>query len=98
MIPAGARVAGVTTQILTSLGTTQGLTSFSVGDSLLIDRWGEQHVLTAGAQTDQGDFHTSDWPVYPTDTDVILSALGGLFSGGEVEVTTWTFFLTHRAA
>lgn len=99
MIPGGARVAGVTTQILTSLGTTQGLTSFSVGDGIVMERWGIQSALTAGAQTDQGDFTDSNWPVYPSDTDIILSAIGGLFNGaGEIQVTAWTFFLTHRAA
>jgi hypothetical protein len=99
MIPAGARVAGVTTAIVASLGTSQGLTSFAVGDAAVMDRWGVQTILTAGAQTDQGDFRDGTWPVYASNTHVLLSALGGLFNGvGEIEVTVWYFFLTHRAA
>jgi hypothetical protein len=99
LIPAGARVAGVTTEILTTLGTSQGVTGFSIGDGAVIDRWGTQAVLTQGAQTDQGDFLDATWPMYASATHVILSALGGLFDGaGEVEVTAWYFFLTHRSA
>lgn len=99
LIPAGARVAGVTTEILTSLGTGQGLTAFLVGDGDVIDRWGTQSTLTVGAQTDQGDFLDGTWPMYASATDVVLSAVDGLFSGvGEIEVTVWYFYLTHRAA
>lgn len=99
MIPAGARVAGITTEILTSLGTSQGLTSMAVGDSNSVSRWGTQTVLSQGAQTDQGDFESSDWPIYAGAADVILSALGGLFDGvGQVEVTVHYFLLTHRSA
>jgi hypothetical protein len=99
MLPAGARVAGVTTEILTSLGTTQGLQAFAVGDGNVMDRWGTQNVLTAGAQTDQHNFLDAAWPLYQVASDVILSGLGGLFNGvGEIEVTAWYFLLTHRAA
>jgi hypothetical protein len=98
-LPAGARVFGVTTEILASLGTTQGLSSFAIGDATLMDRWGAQSVLTAGAQTDQGDFHDASLPVYPADTDVVVSAIGGVFDGvGNIEVTLHYLLLTHRSA
>lgn len=99
LIPAGARVAGVTTEILTTLGTSQGLTGVAIGDGTVIDFWGVQSTLTAGAQTDQGDFRNATWPMYASATNVVLSATDGLFDGvGEVEVTAWYFLLTHRSA
>jgi hypothetical protein len=99
VIPAGARVMGVTTEIVTSLGTTQGVSAFAIGDATAMDRWGIQDVLSQGAQTDQGDFHGSDLPIYPTASDVVLSAIGGLFDGtGEVEVSVHYLLLPHRSA
>lgn len=99
LIPAGARVAGVTTEILTTLGTGQGLTGFAIGDGTVVNRWGTQATLTQGTQTDQGDFLDATWPLYAAATDVVLSATDGLFDGtGEIEVTCWYFLLTHRSA
>jgi hypothetical protein len=99
LIPAGARVVGVTTEILTTFGTTGGLTGFSVGDGVLVDRWGSQTTLSAGAQTDQGDFTDGEWPVYSSANDVVLSALSGTFdSQGAIEISVWYFLMTHRSA
>jgi hypothetical protein len=99
LIPAGARVAGVTTEVLTGLGTTQGLTAFTIGDPVVPNRWGTQTTLTTGSQTDQGDFGDPNWQVYTVATDVQLAALGGLFDAtGHIEVTAHYFFLTHRSA
>ena len=98
-ITGGSRVFGVTTEILTSLGTSQGLSRVAIGDASSLNRWGEQPVLTSGAQTDQGDFQDGALPIYPEDTDVVLSAIGGLFDGtGHIEVTLHYFLLTHRSA
>lgn len=91
-----ARIAGVTTEILTTFGTSQGLTGFMVGDATIPDRWGTQTTLTAGAQT--GDAQ-GDWPVYTAASDLIVSALDGLFDAdGRLEVTVHYFILAHRAA
>ena len=98
-LKAGMRILGVTTQILYSLGTSQGLTAFVVGDGLTIDRWGQSQGLTAGYKTEQGQFHDATWPIYATNTDVVLSALGGLFdAAGQVEITVHYFPLLHRSA
>jgi len=98
-IPANARVAGVTTKILTGLGTTQSLTGFAIGDPVIDNRWGTQTTLTINAETDQGDFGDQGWQVYTTATNILLTALGGTFDGtGVIEVTLHYFFLTHRSA
>lgn len=99
MIPAGAMVAGVTTEILIAIGQSQGLGSITIGDGTIMDRWGVQTDLTQGAQTDQGDFQPGPWPIYPTATDVVISAIDGKFdSVGQIEVTVHYFLLPHRAA
>jgi hypothetical protein len=99
LIPANARVAGVTSKVTTTLATTNSLTGFAIGDGTIVDRWGGQTTLTANAETDQGDFADAEWPVYAAATDVVLSAQGGTFgSTGQVEVTLWYFLMTHRTA
>lgn len=95
---AGMRLAGVTSEILTGFGTTQGLTGFGIGDGTLYDRWGIQTTLTATAQTDQGDFRDAGWPVYASASDLLVTAEGGTFDGtGRLELTLWYFYLTHRS-
>lgn len=99
MLPAKAMVAGVTTEILSAIGSSQGLTGFAIGDGTVIDRWGQQTTLTQGAQTDQGHFQPGPWPIYPTATDVVLSARDGAFDSiGQIEVTVHYFLLPHRSA
>lgn len=99
LIPANARAAGVTCQIVTTLGTTQGLTAVTIGDAIVPNRWGTLATLTSPTETDQGDFGDPGWQVYTAQTDVLIAALGGLFDGtGVIEVTAHYFFLTHRSA
>jgi hypothetical protein len=99
LIPANARVAGVTSKVTTTLATTNGLTGFSIGDGTISDRWGTQTSLSANAETDQGDFADGSWPAYAAATDVVLSAVGGTFGAtGQVEVTVFYFLLVHRSA
>ncbi len=98
-IPAGARVAGVTSEITRAFGTSQSLTAFAIGDATLVDRWGVQSTLTPPAQTDQSTFTTGDWRVFTGASDIIVSAQSGLFdASGELELTLHYFLLTHRSA
>lgn len=98
-IKAGMRVMGVTTEVLKTLGLTNGITGFTIGDGIDVGRWGQSTGLVAGAQTDQTQFLDTSWPVYPTDTSIILSALGGLYDAiGQIEVTVHYFPLRHRRA
>jgi hypothetical protein len=101
LIPSGARVLGVTTKIITTFGTTGGLTGFAVGDATSVAHWGSQTTLTAGAETSQRDFTDAGQPINNSAaaSDVILSALSGTFDAtGQVEVQLTWFLLTHRSA
>lgn len=96
LIPAGARVWGVTCAVLTALGQSQGLTGFSVGDSLLVDRWGDTISPREGTETSMVDFNDGSLPIYPTADNVVISAVGGTFNGaGVLEVTAHYDLLTH---
>jgi len=94
---AGARIAGVTTEITRPFGTTNSLTGFAVGDGTVVDRWGTQTSLVPPAQTDQANFQAGDWPVYASGGNAVISALSGTFdANGEVEITAHYFLLRHR--
>lgn len=98
-IHAGERVLGVTMKITTGLGVTGGLTGFSIGDTVTIDRWGTFTTLTVNTESNQGDFTVEGWPVYPASNDVVVSALGGTFDGtGAIQLTVHYMTLTHRSA
>jgi hypothetical protein len=90
MVSPGYRVLGVITEIETPFSTAQGLTGFAIGDGVVLDRWGVQATLTAGATTGQLAFRAGDEPIAgPAAYTVLLSALGGLFDTGSVIVTAY---------
>lgn len=83
-ILAGSIVLVVTTEITTTV-TGSGVTGFHIGDGTHINRWGTQTTLTAGATTSVANIplaHTSN--VIQTQTPIVLTAIGGSFSGGSV--------------
>ncbi len=99
LIKAGDRILGVTLKITTGLGTSAGLTSIQVGDGTVQDRWGSLATLTVNTETSQADFPLSEMPIYPSDTNVVISAIGGTFDGtGVLQVTAHYMRLTHRAS
>ena len=105
LIPAGSPTFVVTTKITTGFGTSQGLTSFAIGDGLVLDRWGIQTVLTANALSGGSDApaanqaHDASFPRYAAAQAVILTALGGLFDAtGAIEISAQTMPLTHRSS
>lgn len=99
LIRAGDRVLGVTLKIITGLGVTAGLTGINIGDGSTIDRWGLLTTLTTNTETSQANFLLPDWPIYASNTDVVLSAVGGTFDGtGTIEVTAHFMRLSHRSA
>ncbi len=97
LIPAGARVLGVTSQVLTAFGTGNGLTGINIGDATLVDRWAAAAAITLNALTEQGSFQEGSWPIYASATDVLVSAVGGTFTAvGQLQVTVHYTLLTHR--
>jgi hypothetical protein len=90
MVPPGYRCLGVTSTITSSFGLSGGLTTLSIGDSVLLNRWGGSLPTTAGAQTNQLQFQAGDQPIPTVAYAVLISAQGGLFdSSGEIHVTAY---------
>lgn len=85
--PAGAKIHGATVKVLSNLGTSNGLTSFDVGDSILSDRWASAVAITANTETTSNDFSDADEPIVGANYQVLLTQNGGNFDGtGEIEV------------
>lgn len=90
MAPAGYRVKGVTSTVTTSFGTSGGMSTISIGDAMLLDRWGGGFPPDVGAQTGQLQFHGGDEPIATTAYSVLISAQGGMFDGtGVIHLTCY---------
>lgn len=105
LIPAGARVLGVTCKITTGFGTSGGLTAIACGDGGVIDRFGVSAALTTNSLIGGSDapaaaqMHDYSMPIYPTATAVVLSAIGGLYDAtGVIEVSVQYLLMNHRSA
>lgn len=95
-IEAGWRVAGVTAEILQTFGNTGGLENIAIGDSGSYSRWGSLIERTAGTITSPSDFEGDTLPLYTTATDILITAIGGLFDAtGQIELKVHYFTLAH---
>lgn len=87
LIPDGAWVVGVSTRITTALGTTNGTTSYTVGDGSDADRWGDSGAVTLGTTTNNTDATADATGMFTSANDVVLTAVGGNFDGdGDIRV------------
>lgn len=85
-IPAGARVHDVFAHNNSAFGSSGGMTAYNIGDGVTVDMWGVNQ-LAQNAENSQAGFHSGDLPIYAVATDVVLSAIGGLFDGsGQAQV------------
>lgn len=80
LIPAGVRCSKVVYQCTVGFGTSRGLTSLSVGDAALVDRWGGALGITLGTTSGYGYGLVGDVET-GTALDVIVTANGGPFDG-----------------
>jgi len=96
LIPAGARVLGVTTKQVVTPGATNSLTGFDVGDAVFLDRWGSGIAIADGAKTTQADFTDDDQPLYKTAADVIITGDQNFDGTGIIEVRAHYYLLTHE--
>lgn len=78
-------VLGVTIYVKTLI---TGCTSFKIGDGSDDDKWGASIALTAGTTTTGANF-TASPSLYTSDTNIVLTAVGGgaSFSAGVVRAT-----------
>jgi parallel beta-helix repeat protein len=89
LIPDGALLLGVTARTNVPLGTTAGLTGYTVGDGTDPDLWGA--VLSFGSARGIGSKDYTDpaasGRLYTAPASVVITATGGTFDGtGEIEV------------
>jgi hypothetical protein len=105
IIPALVQVFVVTTYVsgATSIGISQGLNGFAIGDATVIDRWGVQANLSIGALSGGTDASSgaqarlTELMMYPNPQRVILTALGGTFDGtGTIDVAVQYLATPHR--
>ena len=93
---AGARIFGVTIEVLTAFGATNGLTGLAIGYAADSTAWGNAIALTLGTKTSQADFLSGALPIFATATDALVTALGGTFDAtGQLQVKTHYMMLRH---
>jgi hypothetical protein len=81
LAPVGYRLLGLTTRVLEAFGTSHGLTSMALGDSVVLDRYGVQGTLTVGSQTTERDWHSDTALLTAQPYALRVSARGGTFDG-----------------
>jgi hypothetical protein len=81
LIPDGALVLGVTTEIVTALGATNSTTGYTVGDGADADRWGVVAAITQGTVSSGTAVTSGTVSVFTAANDVVLTATGGDFDG-----------------
>jgi len=87
IIPAGALVLGVTTDVDVALGTGNGTTGYEVGDGSDADRWGSITGTATTTFSDDADFTTTTIDRASAAGAVTITALGGNFDGsGDIVV------------
>ena len=80
LYPSGGYIRSVTTHILTAFGQTQGLTTLSVGDAQVVDRWGSGLAPTLDALSNPGMFVAQPFGQLAVGSG-LLTADGGAFDG-----------------
>lgn len=91
LIPANSIVLGITCRVT---GTISGASSFSVGDGTDADRWGAGIAVAPGTTTNVSDFTIASPVYYGAANNVVLTAAGSDFTGGQVRITVHYVQLT----
>jgi hypothetical protein len=70
-----------------------GAAGINLGDGVDVDRWGQNIPVAAGTTTDNGDWTDGTVQVFSSGSDVVLTPVGGSFTGGDVRITVfyWDF-------
>ena len=97
IIPKYSQLIGVTTRVMTALGTTNGTTGYLVGDGTDADLWGAMTGTAIGTSSDARDY-TAINALGPSGVDrtVTLTAVGGNFNGAGV-IDVCAFYLRAEA-
>lgn len=93
-IPAGVLLDGVLASVTVTCGASRSLTTWSLGDAAILERWGTGIARTSGTVTNAGYWQAYTPLPYANAGDLLLVADGGLWDGtGSITLTThWTLF------
>lgn len=94
VIPQGVLVIGVKAEVTVEVTGDGSFTGFDVGDELVQQMWGENVSPALSTVTDIGNFAATTVPTYTQSTDVVLTAIGGNFTAGSVQLTVYYADLT----
>lgn len=89
LIPQGVLVIGVKAEVTVDVTGDGSFTGFDVGDELVQQMWGENVSPTLSTVTDIWNFAATTVPTYTQSTDVVLTAIGGNFTAGSVQLTVY---------
>ena len=82
-IPAGARILGVTSNVLTAFGITNGLTAFALGDGTVLDRWAAGQPSPKMHSRSKAPLKTAPGPSMPRRrTSRLVPLVGSLMRQG----------------
>jgi hypothetical protein len=85
-IPPGSVLLGLSSGISSALGTSGGVTGYSVGIASNPNKFGTRNSATGGGTTN-ASWATTAIEMYPSGSDILISAVGGNFDGvGEISV------------
>lgn len=99
LIPAGSLLLGVTTRVTTLITSGDGSTAFTLGDGTTADLFGTALPFTLGATTTMADMKSTFSPkIYQSATSIVLTATGGTFSAGVLEVVIYYASMTAPAS
>ena len=90
LVSTGFRCEGLTWTIVTSFGTSNGLTEILIGDNVANDRWSKITNLDAGQSGGQVNFRSDTVPIEPIPYTILLSAISGNFdSVGQIHLRAY---------
>jgi hypothetical protein len=92
LIPDGAVVVGVTTQVATAI---TGATGYQVGDGTDADRWGDINAIALNTTSDNANWTAGTIECFTAGGEVTLTANGSNFTAGAVEICV--FYLAGEA-
>lgn len=84
-IPDGAVVIGLKTEVVEQI-TGSGVTGYKIGDGSEDNRWGDITGIEVGTKSNNSDWNDPTVQAFISATDIVVTAKGGVFTGGRIKV------------
>lgn len=94
LIPAGSTVLSCTSRVTTAFGTSNGLTSISIGDGTIANLFSNNSAITLASVTNSTNYLSTFAPkFYPAATSIMITGNGGtgFDATGAIRITLWYF-------